>query len=188
MELVDGNLGIDPPHVDWAGILQAQDAPWLGGIDRDYIEVSSVFFGIGTEHHVGQVLMSSSDRSVRRIDRILHSAAFEILPRARKTLEAIVDGPVFGEICDLLLAAIRKWATSGSRSFVALKRVILDQQVQLASTSFCHRSCQQVPVRLGDILFAGIPCVDYSPMGLRQQTRGPTGLLVLVWARMIQLH
>ena len=132
--------------------------------------------------------MSGSDRSVRRIDRILHSAAFEILPRARKTLEAIVDGPVFGDICDLLPTTTRKWATSGSRSFGALRRVILDQQVQLASTSFCHRSCQQVPVRLGDISFAGIPCVDYSPMGLRQQTRGPPGLLVLIWARMIQVH
>ena len=96
--------------------------------------------------------------------------------------------PVFGDICDLLPAKIRKWATSGSRSFGALKRVILDQQVTLAATLFCHRSCQQVPVRLGDISFAGISCVDYSPIGLRQHTRGPTGLLVLVWARMVQLH
>ena len=45
-----------------------------------------------------------------------------------------------------------------------------------------------MPVRLGDISFAGIPCVDSSPMGLRKQTHGPTGLLVLVWARMIQVH
>ena len=58
----------------------------------------------------------------------------------------------------------------------------------MASTSFCYRSCQQVPVRLGDVSFAGIPCVDDSPMGMRQQTLGPTGVLVLVWARMIQLH
>ena len=86
--------------------------------------------------------MSSCDRSVRCVGRILHSAAFEILPRARKTLEVIVDGPVFGDICDLLPTKIRKWATSGSRSFGALKKVILDQQVQLAATSFCHRTCQ----------------------------------------------
>ena len=112
------------------GIFQAQDAPWLRGSDRNDIEVSLFFSGIGTEHHVGQVLMSGCDRSVRRIDRILHSAAFEILPRARKTLEAIIDGPVFGDICDLLPTTFRKWATSGSRSFGALKRVILDQQVQ----------------------------------------------------------
>ena len=91
-----------PPHVDWAGIPLSQDGPWLKGIDRNYIEISLFFFGSGTEHHVGQVLMSSCDRSVRCVDRILHSAAFEILPRARKTLEAIVDGPIFGDICDLL--------------------------------------------------------------------------------------
>ena len=48
--------------------------------------------GIGTEHHVAPVLMCSCDRSVRRVDRILHSVAFEILPRPRKTLEATVDG------------------------------------------------------------------------------------------------
>ena len=78
-KLVDNHLGIDPPQVDWAGILQAQDGPWLRGIDRNYIEVSSFFFGIGTEHHVGQVLMSSCDRSVRRVDRILHSAALRFV-------------------------------------------------------------------------------------------------------------
>ena len=64
------------------------------------------FSSIVTEHHVGQVLMSGCDRSVCRIDRILHTAAFEILPR--KTLEALVDGPVFGDICDLLPSALRK--------------------------------------------------------------------------------
>ena len=110
------------------------------------------------------------------------------MPRARSTLVDTVDGPFFADICDLLPAVQRKWATTGSRSFGAVKRVILDQQVPLASTSFCHRSGKLVPVRLGDISFAGIPCVDYSPMGLRKQTRGPTGLLVLVWARMIQVH
>ena len=66
------SLIVDSPYVDWAGILQAQEGPWLSGINRDYIEVSSVFSGIGTEHHVGHVLMSGCDRSVRGIDRILH--------------------------------------------------------------------------------------------------------------------
>ena len=90
------HFGIDPPHVDWSNILPEQGVPWLRGIGRNYIEVSFVFSGIGTEHHVGQVLMSGCDRSICRIDRILHSAAFEILPRARRTLEAIVDGPGLG--------------------------------------------------------------------------------------------
>ena len=75
------------------------------------------------------MLLSGGDRSVRGIDRFLHSAAFEILPRARSTLVDTVDGAVFGDICDLLPAKVRKWGTSGSRSFGALKRVILDQQV-----------------------------------------------------------
>ena len=79
-----------------------------------------VFAGIGTEHHVGDVLLSGCDRSVHGVDRILHSASFEILPRARSTLVDIVDGAVFGDICDLLPAVLRKWATSGSRSFGAL--------------------------------------------------------------------
>ena len=43
-EFVDDNLGIDPPQVDWAGIPLAQDGPWLRGIDRNYIEVSSFCF------------------------------------------------------------------------------------------------------------------------------------------------
>ena len=178
-----------PPCVDRACILKAREGPWLRGINRDYIEVSFVFSSIGTEHHAGNVLLSGCDRSARGLGRILHSAAFEILPRARDALVDILDGPVFGDICELLPTAIRKWATSGSRSFGILKRTILNQQVPLASTSFCHRSGKPMPaVRLGDISFAGIPCVDYSPMGLRKQTRGPTGLLVLVWARMIQVH
>ena len=47
-EFVDDNLGIVPPHVDWAGIPLAQDGPWLKGVDRTYIEVSSVFvLGLG---------------------------------------------------------------------------------------------------------------------------------------------
>ena len=29
-----------PPSVDWAGILRAQEGPWLRGVNRDYIEVS----------------------------------------------------------------------------------------------------------------------------------------------------
>ena len=86
-----------PPSVDWGGILRAQEGPWLPGINRDYVEVSSVFSSIGTEHHVGEVLLSGGDRSVRGIDRFLHSAAFEILPRARSTLVDTFDGAVLGK-------------------------------------------------------------------------------------------
>ena len=74
------------------------------------------------------------------------------------------------------------------RAHLRLKRVIHDQQVQLESAYFCYCTCEPLRVRLEDISLAGIPCVDYSPIGLTQQTRGPTGLLVVVWAHMIQLH
>ena len=56
-ELVDDNLGIVPPHVDWAGIPLAQDGPWLKGIDRNYIEVSSFFvLGLGPSIMWGRCL------------------------------------------------------------------------------------------------------------------------------------
>ena len=185
----DDNITFDPPCVDWARILQAQEGPWLSGINTDYVEVSSVFSGIGTEHHVGHVLMSGCDRSVRGIDRILHSAAFEILPRAPagllRTLWTVPSLGTYATFC-------RQQLVSGPlRGLVHLelsRESFFDQQVQLATASFCHRSGQVLPVRLGDASFAGIPCVDYSPVGLRKQTHGPTGLLVLVWARMIQVH
>ena len=86
-----------------------------------------MFSGIGTEHHVGQVLLSCCDRSACGIGHISHSATFEILPRARKALKSIVDGPVLGDICYLLPTKLRTLATSQPRTFATLKRVILDQ-------------------------------------------------------------
>ena len=42
-----------------------------------------------------------------------------------------------------------------------------------------------VDVVLGDILVSGIPCVDFSPMGLRQGLVGPAGALICCWTRIV---
>lgn len=41
---------------------------------------------------------------------------------------------------------------------------------------------------MGDIVVSGIPCVDYSTYGQHSGLSGPTGILVIIWVRLMQLH
>ena len=38
---------------------------------------------------------------------------------------------------------------------------------------------------LGDLVVCGIPCADFSPMGMRQELSGPSGALICTWVRVI---
>ena len=41
---------------------------------------------------------------------------------------------------------------------------------------------------MGDIVVSGIPCVDFSTYGKHRGLAGPTGSVVVVWTRLIQIH
>ena len=161
---------------------------WLEGVDSDHVQMSCVFSGIATEQHVGQVLLDKADVDICGVRRFVHTAAFEIQPGARELLIATIDGPIFGDIAALLSPTMRKWASAPRRIVGEHKRNILEQRVALAPALHCHRSGAERRICLGDVSVAGIPCVDYFPMGLRREAKGPTDLLVLISIRSIQVH
>ena len=65
---------------------------------------------------------------------------------------------------------------------------MIDEKLRLLHNSYCSRAETHVNIDLGDILVSGIPCVDFSTYGSRKGLSGPSGILILIWVRLILIH
>ena len=72
--------------------------------------------------------------------------------------------------------------------FPGLDEWVIDEQISLSVSSFCFRAGTNVDVDLGDVLISGIPCIDLSTYRCQTGLSGPTDMLILTWARLLQIH
>ena len=113
---------------------------------------------------------------------------FELLQSARDILRCTSSCPLFGDITGLLPDSVRTWATQPDMVIERLKDRIIDGRVQLADAALCHRKQDHHLIDMGDVVVSGIPCEDYSSYGSHRGLAGPTGLLVVIWVRLMQQH
>ena len=165
----------------------------MNHIDKNGLRISFVFSGIGGEHQaVGLYLRHHFPSSL--CPRILHTASFDILTMAGDYLRCTSTCPLFGTVLTsclpvFALELVRVGLMGVSAiSIEDLKRRVIDRQVVLSETAFCHRAQALVHICMGDVVVSGIPCVDCSTYGKHRGLAGPTGLVAIVWIKLIQIH
>ena len=173
-----------PPYCDWTS--------WAGGFSvgakavfGETVRISSMFSGIGTESCATAILGRHYGTAPGLNPTFHHTCAFETRKAARDVLVAGSHGAVFGDIFGLLPLALRSWIDNGSHTFGSLQARIIEARPVVSRKAFCYRAETEVEVLLGDIVVCGIPCVDFSPMGMQRGLGGPTGALVCAWVRII---
>ena len=176
-----------PPHLNWAEFAPQPNQFWIDRTRTRPLRLSSVFSGIGSESAALGLLLHSApaDRTIPTV----HSATFELRRAARDTLRVLSDCPLFGDLMDLLRPRVRKRVCQKDPpSSDELERLIIGEQVLLAHEAWCHRAGRFVTIDLGDIAVCGVPCIDYSLMGLRRGLSGPTAVVLMLWVRLLQIH
>ena len=176
-----------PPYVDWIGLSRL----WPSADDEGRVEslsVSSVFSGIGTELVVVELLRRFPPAF--GFSDFTHTCAFDCDQPCREVLTGMHPGCVFGDLLSLVpdhrLRRMKHIATE--HTFERLYRYVLGKSWKLHAHAFCFSMHCERSVQLGDISICGMPCVDYSNTGKRQGLSGCSGLLVLVWCKLVLQH
>ena len=149
------------------------------------VRIASMFSGIGTEVCASAMLEDHLCVDGQEGPTFVDTCTFEVRKAARSALQEMSSCALFGDILSLLPETLQAWVREGGHSLELLKRRIFDSRPAVARTMFCHRSGTMVDVDLGSILVCGIPCIDFSPMGLRRGLGGPSGALICGWMRIV---
>ena len=143
------------------------------------LDFSSAFAGLAAERFALELLEKHLNFKVGSCPRFVHCCCFERDTNALQVLLMSSPSSLFGDLLSLLDSETRAWTRARVRSFAEYRTRILTNKVKLNDTLVCSRTGVATEVRLGQLHVAGIPCVDFSPMGLRRGVEGPSGCCLL---------
>ena len=176
-----------PPHLEWRAFAPSPGTYWT--VREQPLKVSSVFSGIGSEMAALNLLLHEHEPGDVAPFAIVHSATFELRAAARDTLLSLSDCPLFGDLMELLPLDVKSLVChKDPPSPSVLEKLIIGNQVALSPDAWCYRLKRRVIICMGDIAVCGVPCIDFSPMGLRRGLDGPTASVLVVWVRLLQIH
>ena len=107
--------------------------------------------------------------------------------RCRQVLEDLPWAPpILPDVMLLLPDQLLGLCLTGTLEIDDLARHLRRLDGDALVPTFMQHDGKSSTLDFGDICASGIPCVDYSSMGRRQQERGPTLVVIAAWARALR--
>lgn len=155
-------IDVVPPHILQRSLL------------AKHFEFSTQFSGMGTAETAMKIICAEAARMGLNSSST-HTSSCDSDKFCQKLLPQVSPGAcVFADICGFVRVR-RKMGNT------AAKKVNAIRGGTLRKTAHCTAHGQQCPVRLGDVMIGGSPCIDFSTIGKRKRTEGTTLVPTLCW-------